>query len=203
MPAIDRKCFDCKQTTSHGLVLRVYACQWNWACTAFEHVERKTEEVVFSRRSWLSCIVGVRSELVRSYDRPPASPSGAIFHFKIGTAALIFLLFHLCFFFFATQASCSFCFFVVTSLPGGCVCISDTPNIRNSIVGTLLYRILSCRQGLLWAAGEALEPVKEQHLLSRLPLVDSNLGDVALFAFDHHVRTLAAVYVFHARLAIT
>ena len=27
MPAIDRKCFDCKQTTSHGLVLRVYACQ--------------------------------------------------------------------------------------------------------------------------------------------------------------------------------
>ena len=26
MPAIDRKCFDCKQTTSHGLVLRVYAC---------------------------------------------------------------------------------------------------------------------------------------------------------------------------------
>ena len=23
MPAIDRKCFDCKQTTSHGLVLRV------------------------------------------------------------------------------------------------------------------------------------------------------------------------------------
>ena len=27
MPAIDRKCFDCKQTTSHGLVLRVYASQ--------------------------------------------------------------------------------------------------------------------------------------------------------------------------------
>ena len=27
MPAIDRKCFDCKQTTSHALVLRVYACQ--------------------------------------------------------------------------------------------------------------------------------------------------------------------------------
>ena len=51
MPAIDRKCFDCKQTTSHGLVLRVYASQSNWACTAFEHVETKTEEVVFSRRS--------------------------------------------------------------------------------------------------------------------------------------------------------
>ena len=50
------------------LVLRVYASQWNWACTAFEHVETKTEEVVFSRRSWLSFIVGVRSELVRSYD---------------------------------------------------------------------------------------------------------------------------------------
>ena len=79
MPAIDRKCFNCKQTTSHGLVFRVYASQWNWACTAFEHVETKTEEVVFSRRSWLSFIVGVRSELVRSYDRPPASPSGAIF----------------------------------------------------------------------------------------------------------------------------
>ena len=79
MPAIDRKCFDYKQTTSHGLVLRVYASQWNWACTAFEHVETKTEEVVFSRRRWLSFIVGVRSELVRSYDRPPASPSGAIF----------------------------------------------------------------------------------------------------------------------------
>ena len=57
---------------------------------AFEHVETKTEEVVFSRRSWLSFIVGVRSELVRSYDRhlpevgklhswPPASPSGALF----------------------------------------------------------------------------------------------------------------------------
>ena len=27
MPVIDRKCFDCKQTTSHGLVLRVYASQ--------------------------------------------------------------------------------------------------------------------------------------------------------------------------------
>ena len=27
MPAIDRKCFDCKQTTSHGLVLRMYASQ--------------------------------------------------------------------------------------------------------------------------------------------------------------------------------
>ena len=79
MPAIDRKCFDCKQTTSHGLVLRVYASQWNWACTAFEHVETKTDEVVFSWRSWLSFIVGVRSELVRSYHRPPASPSGAIF----------------------------------------------------------------------------------------------------------------------------
>ena len=49
MPAIDRKCFDCKQTRSHGLVLRVYASQSNWACTAFEHVETKTEEVVFSR----------------------------------------------------------------------------------------------------------------------------------------------------------
>ena len=60
-------------------MLRVYASQWNWACTAFEHVERKTEEVVFSRRSWLSFIVAVRSELVRSYHRPPASPSGAIF----------------------------------------------------------------------------------------------------------------------------
>ena len=58
-----------KQTTSHGLVLRVYASQWNWACTVFKHVETKTEEVVFSRRSWLSFIVGVRSELVRSYDR--------------------------------------------------------------------------------------------------------------------------------------
>ena len=69
MPAIDRKCFDCKQTTSHGLLLRVYASRWNWACTAFEHVETKTEEVVFSRRSWLSFIVGVRSELVRPYDR--------------------------------------------------------------------------------------------------------------------------------------
>ena len=63
-------CFHCnQQTTSHGLLLRVYASQWNWACTAFEHVERKTEEVVFSRRNWLSFIVGVRSELVRSYDR--------------------------------------------------------------------------------------------------------------------------------------
>ena len=57
------------QTTSHGLLLRVYASQWNWGCTAFERVETKTEEVVFSRRSWLSFIVGVRSELVRSYDR--------------------------------------------------------------------------------------------------------------------------------------
>ena len=27
MPAIDQKCFDCKQTTSHGLLLRVYASQ--------------------------------------------------------------------------------------------------------------------------------------------------------------------------------
>ena len=86
MPAIERKCFDCKQTTSHGLVLRVYASQWNWACTAFEHVETKTDEVVFLRRSWLSFIVGVRSELVRSYDRPPASPSGAIFIMQIGQA---------------------------------------------------------------------------------------------------------------------
>ena len=60
-------------------MLRVYASQWNWACTAFEHVETKTEEVVFSRRSLLSFIVGVRSELVRLYHRPPASPSGAIF----------------------------------------------------------------------------------------------------------------------------
>ena len=59
----------CKQTTSHGLVLRVYASQWNWACTAFEHVETKTEEVVFSLISCLSFIVGIRSELVWSYDR--------------------------------------------------------------------------------------------------------------------------------------
>ena len=68
-PAIDRRCFDCKQTTSDGLLLRVYASQWNWACTAFEHAETKTEEVVFLRRDWLSFIIGVRSELVRSYDR--------------------------------------------------------------------------------------------------------------------------------------
>ena len=44
MPAIDRKCFDCKQTTSHGLAV----CKsMKLASTAFEHVETKTEEVVF------------------------------------------------------------------------------------------------------------------------------------------------------------
>ena len=68
MPAIVRKCFDCKQTTSHGLVLCVYASQLNWGCTAFEHVETKTEDVFFWRRSWLS-FIGVHSEIVRSYDR--------------------------------------------------------------------------------------------------------------------------------------
>ena len=40
-----------KRRRMHGLVLRVYASQSTWACTAFEHVETKTEEVVFSRRS--------------------------------------------------------------------------------------------------------------------------------------------------------
>ena len=44
-----------------------------WTCW------NKDRKSGFSRRSWLSFIVGVRSELVRSYDRPPASPSGAIF----------------------------------------------------------------------------------------------------------------------------
>ena len=53
MPAIDRKCFDRKQTTrrhmaSPGVACAcVYGSQCNWACTALEHVETKTEEVVF------------------------------------------------------------------------------------------------------------------------------------------------------------
>ena len=50
MPAIDRKCFDRKQTTSHGLAwccvcMRVWkSMKLHWACTAFEHVETKTEK---------------------------------------------------------------------------------------------------------------------------------------------------------------
>ena len=62
--SIGSLCFDFKQTTSHGLLLRVYASQWNWACTAFEHVEL---EVVFF--FYFLSSLALRSELVRSYDR--------------------------------------------------------------------------------------------------------------------------------------
>ena len=42
-----RRFFQIRPRTTHGLLLRVYASQWHWACTAFEHVETKTEEMVF------------------------------------------------------------------------------------------------------------------------------------------------------------
>ena len=52
-----------------SLVLRVHACMEVNETGHAQRLNTKTEEVVFSRRSWFSCIVGVRSELVRSYDR--------------------------------------------------------------------------------------------------------------------------------------